>query len=121
MTNPMWLQKNLENADEVRDFPNNGGSLRVFSLGEETVGYATFNAGFKWSKDMKEAAGTNSCQLTHNFYVLSGRMAIVPDDGKQFEVGPGDFAFVAPGHDAWTVGDEPCIMVDWTAARPSDR
>ena len=121
MTNPTWLQKNLENADEVREFPNDSGSVRVFNLGEETVGYATLNAGWKWSKDMKEAAGTDSCQATHNLYVVSGRMVVVPADGEQFEIGPGDFVFIAPGHDAWTVGDEPCVMIDWTGARASAR
>ena len=50
-------------------------------------------------------------------YVVSGRLAVVPADGEQFEIGPGDFAFIAPGHDAWTVGDEACIMIDWTGAR----
>ena len=54
-------------------------------------------------------------------YVVSGRMTVVPADGEQFEIGPGDFVFIAPGHDAWTVGDEPCVMIDWTGARASAR
>ena len=63
MTNPTWLQKNLENADEVRDFPNDSGSLLVFHLGEETVAYSTHNVGWKWSTDMREAAGTDRCRF----------------------------------------------------------
>ena len=44
-------------------------------------------------------------------------MAIVDADGKESEIGPGDVVFVAPGHDAWTIGEEPCVCLDWTAAR----
>jgi hypothetical protein len=29
------------------------------------------------------------------------------------EFGPGDFAKVPPCHDAWIVGDEPCVVIDW--------
>ncbi len=66
---------------------------------------------------MRAAAGTETCRATHNFYVLSGRMRIAPEGGEQFEVGPGDVVYVAPGHDAWTLGDDPCVCLDWTAAR----
>jgi mannose-6-phosphate isomerase-like protein (cupin superfamily) len=112
-----WLKKRVEDPDEVREFPNKSGSLKLIDLGAEALGYITYGVGWKWSLDMKPAAGTDSCQATHNFYVMSGRMAIVPADGEQFEVGPGDVVYVAPGHDAWTVGDEPCVCLDWTAAR----
>jgi hypothetical protein len=35
------------------------------------------------------------------------------DDGGQGEIGPGDVAAIAPGHDAWVVGEEPCVVVDF--------
>ena len=40
-------------------------------------------------------------------------MVVVMDDGEQMEFGPGDFMSAAPGHDAWIVGDEPCVVIDW--------
>ena len=58
-------------------------------------------------------AGTDSCQAAHTCYFIAGRMTVAMDDGEQAEYGPGDFAIMAPGHDAWTVGDEPCIVIDW--------
>ena len=32
--------------------------------------------------------------------------------GSQMEVGPGDVLVIEPGHDAWTVGDEACVLYD---------
>ena len=58
-------------------------------------------------------AGTDSCQVTHLLYCLSGRMKVVMDDGTEGEMGPGDMAAIEPGHDAWVVGDEPCVAVDF--------
>jgi uncharacterized cupin superfamily protein len=58
-------------------------------------------------------AGTESCQATHLMYCISGRMKIVMANGTESEIGPGDVASIPPGHDAWTVGNEPCIAVDF--------
>lgn len=68
---------------------------------------------FEWSNDVAPIAGTKSCQAPHLGYVLSGRMRIRMDDGTEDEVGPGDFLRIAPGHDAWVVGDVPCVLVDF--------
>jgi mannose-6-phosphate isomerase-like protein (cupin superfamily) len=67
----------------------------------------------QWSKHVKPIAGTDSCQAADMGYFGSGRMKVVMDDGEEMDYGPGDFAVMAPGHDAWTVGDEPCVVIDW--------
>jgi hypothetical protein len=46
-------------------------------------------------------------------YCISGRMKVVMDDGEEQEFGPGDFMICPPGHDAWIVGDEACVFIDW--------
>jgi mannose-6-phosphate isomerase-like protein (cupin superfamily) len=89
----------------------------VVQLGSETLGCGTFKPGWRWSKDMKPAVGGTSCQVAHNMYVVSGRIAIRTDGGDEVEFGPGDAAYLSPGHDAWVVGNEPCVMLDWTGAR----
>jgi EutQ-like cupin domain len=68
-----------------------------------------------WVKALhvKPIAKTESCQAAHMGYFISGRMKVVMDDGEEMEYGPGDFAIMAPGHDAWIIGDEPCIVLDW--------
>ena len=63
--------------------------------------------------DVKPIAKTDSCQATHMGYVISGRMKVVMNDGTEAEAGPGDVVHIAPGHDAWIVGNEACVMVDF--------
>ncbi len=46
-SSPTWLRKRTEDADEVREFPNGRGSLRLFDLGDEAVGYITYGVGWK--------------------------------------------------------------------------
>jgi quercetin dioxygenase-like cupin family protein len=77
------------------------------------VGRAVFEAGWKWSDHVKPIAGTDSCQAPHMSYVISGRMTVVMDDGTQADYVAGDVMIAPPGHDAWVVGDEPCVLVDW--------
>ena len=91
--------------DEVREFPK--GKLEIAKLGDAVIGRATFQPGWKWSESVKPIAGTDSCQAAHMGYFISGRMKVVMDDGEEMEYGPGDFAVMDPGHDAWTVGNEP--------------
>ncbi|HEY3354129.1 MAG TPA: cupin domain-containing protein [Polyangia bacterium] len=111
------IKKSIKAPDEVREFPNGSGALRVMKLDDEDVGYGSFKPGWRWSKDMKAMAGTETCQADHHLYVLSGRMAVKMTGGGESEVGPGETAHIPPGHDAWVVGNEPCVVVDWTGAR----
>ena len=98
--------------DETRAFQAHGGVAMV-SVAGRTVGRGTFEPGWRWSQDVKPIAGTDTCQTAHFGYVLSGRMHVVMDDGTEGEIGPGDVVVIPPGHDAWTVGDEACVMVDF--------
>jgi class 3 adenylate cyclase len=61
--------------------------------------------------------GTESCQFHHIGVILSGRLAFEMDDGVTFEAGPGDTMDVAPGHDAWVVGDQPVIGIEFIGVR----
>jgi mannose-6-phosphate isomerase-like protein (cupin superfamily) len=105
--------KSFDQPDETRPFAGHG-SMAVVQVGETTAGKGTFEPGWRWSQDIKPIAGTDSCQAHHTLYIISGRMHVVMDDGTETEVGPGDVAIIPPGHDAWTVGDEPCVSVDFT-------
>lgn len=107
-------RKTFGNPDDTRTF--NHGRIDIVSIGGTQVGLARFEPGWKWSADVKPIAGTSSCQTPHLGYVVSGRMHIVSDDGTEVEYGPGDAMWVPPGHDAWVLGNEPCVIFDVTAA-----
>ena len=108
------VKKNLAKPDETRKFPK--GKMDVVTIGDLTFGKATFEPGWKWSECVKPIAGTKSCMVHHNGYVVSGRMQIRMDDGKEVEVGPGDVFVCPPGHDAWITGKEPCVVFDVSGA-----
>jgi Cupin domain len=104
--------KSFDSPDENRPFADKGGAAAV-ALGGGTALKGTFEPGWRWSEHVKPLAQTDSCQAAHLGYVLSGRMHVVMDDGTEGECGPGDAVSIPPGHDAWTVGDEPCVLVDF--------
>jgi quercetin dioxygenase-like cupin family protein len=107
------IRKSLDSPDEIRSFEAGMGQLELVNSDVGAVGRATFQPGWRWSEHVKPIAKTDSCQAAHTGYFLSGRMKVVMDDGEELEFGPGDFAVMAPGHDAWVVGDEPCVVIDW--------
>ena len=108
------VRKSLNQPEETRPFEAGSGQLQLVNVAEGAVGRATFNPGWRWSQHVKPIAGTESCQAAHMGYVISGRMTIQMDDGTKDDFGPGDVMVCPPGHDAWVVGDEACVVVDWT-------
>ncbi|MGA7987065.1 MAG: cupin domain-containing protein [Candidatus Dormiibacterota bacterium] len=116
------VRKSLDTPDETRPFRADSGRLQLVNTDLGPVGRATFEPGWKWSEHVKPIAGTPSCQASHAAYFISGRMRVVMDDGSEDEFGPGDLMICPPGHDAWIVGDEPCVVIDWAGfgdyARP---
>jgi hypothetical protein len=107
------IRKSLKEPEETREFEDGKGRLDLINVESGGVGRAVFEPGWQWSKHVKPIAMTDSCQAAHRGVVLSGRMTIVMDDGQEEQFGPDDYLEVAPGHDAWVVGDEPCVVLDW--------
>jgi quercetin dioxygenase-like cupin family protein len=107
------IRKSLNSPEETRPFAEGKGQLELVNMDSGPVGRATFEPGWRWSEHVKPIAGTDSCQAAHMGYYVSGRMKVMMDDGEEAEFSPGDFAVIPPGHDAWTVGDEPCVVIDW--------
>ncbi len=106
--------KSFGAPDETREFPN--GQAEILSIGEAEIGRLTFEPGWRWSNDVKPIAGTDSCQAPHFQYHVSGRLGIRMDDGAELVAGPGDITSLPSGHDAWVVGDEPVVVVDFYGA-----
>jgi hypothetical protein len=106
--------RSFQTPDETRAFPN--GRAEIVKIGDAEVGRLVFEPGWRWSKDVKPIAKTNTCEAPHFQYHVSGRLAIRMDDGTEFEAGPGDVTSLPSGHDAWVVGNEPVVTVDWFGA-----
>lgn len=103
--------KSFKKPDEVREFPR--GKVELVTIGGATVGRATFLPGWRWSTSVQPLAGTRSCEAPHFQYHVAGVLHVVMDDGSEFECGPGDVSLLPMGHDAWVVGDEPAVIVDF--------
>ncbi len=111
---PRLQFKSFATTDQIREFPH--GSGRLVSLDETLVGMGRWEPGWRWSKHLAPIMGTTSCQVHHLGYSISGRLRVEMDDGQTIEIPP-DAAYEIPaGHDAWVVGDEPFVTVDWTSA-----
>jgi hypothetical protein len=106
--------KTFETPDEIREFPH--GRAEILDVGGGQVGRLVLQPGWRWSVDVKPIAGTELCEAPHFQYHVSGRLAIQMEDGSQFTAGPGDVTALPSGHDAWVVGDEPVVTVDWSGA-----
>jgi hypothetical protein len=103
--------KNMDHPDESRT-PDKT-VVSVVQLGDATVGRFTLQPGWKWSECIKPVAGTDSCQAAHLGYVVSGTVHIASTDGTEADLGPGDVYRLEPGHDAWVVGDEPAVALEF--------
>ena len=106
--------KRFATPDEVRTFGH--GKVELINIAGGSVGRLTLEPGWRWSQDVKPIVGTDWCTAPHFQYQLSGRLHIVMADGAEFDLGPGDVSNLPSGHDAWVVGDEPVVLVDWYGA-----
>jgi hypothetical protein len=106
--------ENFGTPSETRIFPH--GKAEILNMGDGTIGRLTLEPGWRWSNDVKPIAGTESCEAPHFQYHVSGQLAIRMDDGTEFVAGPGDITSLPQGHDAWVVGDETVVTVDWFGA-----
>lgn len=108
-------RKRFDRPDEIRRVEK--AHIELVELGELTIGRAIFEPGWRWSEHVKPIVGTESCQVHDLGYVVSGHLHIEMTDGASMDVMGGDAFEIPPGHDAWVIGDEPWISVDWAGRR----
>ena len=108
------VRKNLKSPDETRKFDK--GKIDIANLGEAVVGRFELQPGWRWSQSVKPIVQTELCEQNHVGYVVSGRLKTKLRDGTEDEAGPGDAIFTPAGHDAWVVGNEPVVMLDFKGA-----
>jgi hypothetical protein len=107
-------QKTFADADETREFER--GRVDLLRIGGAEIGQLTLQPGWRWSDHLKPLVGTDLCEAPHFQYHVQGVLHVVMADGSEFDARSGDVTALPQGHDAWVVGDEPVIVVDWYGA-----
>jgi class 3 adenylate cyclase len=111
----MSTPKSFRAPDETVRVP--GVDEDIVHLGEEVIARIVQYPGWRWSTDMRAIAGGRWCESHHVGVNLSGRQGAELRDGTILEFGPDDVYDIPPGHDGYTIGDEPCVMIEWSGAR----
>jgi len=106
------IAKSLDRPERVVEAP--GVIEEVIQFGTLTVARATHVPGWRWSMHIKPIVGTERCQVRHVGVVLSGRSGVELPDGSSLDAGPGTVNDIPPGHEGWTIGDEPTVAIEWT-------
>jgi hypothetical protein len=107
-------RKDFASPDEVRTFAH--GRLELLNVGDSEIGRLVLEPGWRWSEHVKPIAGTVLCEAPHFQYHVQGTLHVVMADGSEFDARRGDVTALPQGHDAWVVGDETVILVDWFGA-----
>jgi ethanolamine utilization protein EutQ (cupin superfamily) len=102
----------FDQADETREFPH--GRWDIVHIGDTVVGRGTMEPGWHWAEHVKPLVGTDSCQQRHVGYLVSGRLRVVMEDGTEMVCEPGQVYLIEPGHDAWSVGEEPVVGLEFS-------
>jgi quercetin dioxygenase-like cupin family protein len=108
------ILKHFDHPDEVRTFEK--GKFELVHVGGMTIGRATYEPGWKWSRHVGAATGAKSCMVEHVGMVISGRATAAMDDGRVIEMKAGDVFYIAPGHDSWVVGNELYVSLHFMGA-----
>jgi len=103
--------KNLAKPDRIVTYENL--VQEMVDIGDLTVGRLVLQPGWRWSEHVRPHVGGEWCKGRHVGIVLSGRLGITFSDGSTMEIGPNEAFDIPPDHDGYTIGDEPCVQIEW--------
>jgi hypothetical protein len=105
------IKRSVDTPEEIRSFDKS--KVEVVYLGDVEAIRVTNQPGWSWSECVKPIVRTDRCQVSHLIHVISGRILAPMEDGSEAEFGPGDVGSIPPGHNAWIVGNEPFVSIDF--------
>jgi len=108
--------KNFATPDDLLQLPKM--TAQLVELGDVTLSKLVNEPGWRWSEHIRPSVGGEWCQVRHMGFVLSGQLGITYPDGTEIVYGPDDVFEIAPGHDGYTVGDDPCVQILFAGNRP---
>lgn len=106
--------KDFKSPDETRSFEN--GKLDILNINKGTIGLFTLQPGWRWKEHVKPIVKTDWCEAPHFQYIVSGKLHVAMEDGQEFDLHAGQVAYLPSGHDAWVIGDQPVVAIDWSGA-----
>ena len=109
-----YEQRDFASPDETRTFGH--GQMELVKVQGADIGRLVLHPGWRWSNDVKPLAGTELCEAPHFQYHVAGTLHVVMADGSEFDAVPGQVTALPSGHDAWVVGDEDVVVIDWWGA-----
>jgi len=104
-------KKSLNQPEQTKTFGRM--KVEIIAIGGLNFQRNTAQPGWRWSVDVKPIAKTESCQVNHLLCVISGKLHVRMNDGKEVEFNPGDMCLIPPGHDGWTVGDKAAVWLEF--------
>ena len=109
------ILKRFEAPDETRVLTK--GKFDVIRMGGLTIGRATYEPGWRWSLHVGPALGATRCSVEHVGMVLSGSATAAFEDGRVYELKPGEVFYIPPEpHDSWVVGETPYVSLHFMGA-----
>jgi quercetin dioxygenase-like cupin family protein len=118
MAAPVYVRKleskSHNSPDELRTPAKT--RVEVVRLGDHTLARFNFEPGWRWSECVKPVVKTETCQLSHVGYLVSGRLTVRLNDGTQKTIGAGESYAIPAGHDAWVEGSEPAVAIEVLSA-----
>ena len=87
--------------------------LEVGRAGDARVKRMIYPPGFRWSRDMRPAVGTDLCMHAHVGFLARGEIHIEYADGCVVEHRAPQSVAIEPGHDGWVVGTQPVVLIEF--------
>jgi len=98
-----------------------GAQVDIVPVGNGRVKRTVYPAGFRWSTHMKPSVETERCMHAHIGFLARGHIAGEYADGCTFDYAAPQVVAIDPGHDAWVVGDEDAVLIQFDSEEGTSR